>query len=638
MTFKANWEKTSTRVNLSEDLILKMLGTYYTGDNDVKSVSIIPGGCANINVLVQLNVADTPVILRVYLRDKESVHREQKISSLLLKKLPVPEFYHVGEYDGYTFAIIEYLPGQTLRDLLLKGKSPDISDIMFKVGRTLGEIAKIKFPSSGFFNKNFEVEKDITSEGFVDFCFECLENNKVKATLPQRQREQIKSIFRVYKNLLPGDTESNLVHADFDPANILVTEVNGKIEVSGILDWEFSFSGSTLCDVAGMLRYAHQMPNEYQDSFLKGLRGSGYELPSSWQITVNFLNINSLLDSLIRSDSENRPNQIKDIQELIAHILDVFSKVEVVPYDPRWPNIFDIEAKKIKAALGNSFTAIHHVGSTSVPGLAAKPKIDIIACVNNLNFDHQGLANLNYEYRGGFNLPLRKSFTYRSTDLNVNLHIFEENDPEVELNLLFRDYLRKNVQARDQYAALKYQLLKDDASHKKDGAMYRGYTLGKHDLIQDILNKSGFKRLRFVICTHYTEWSAAKQFRNKYFFGPNKIEDPYTWTFDHKDHKHFILYKGINIVGYAHVQLWQENRAALRIIVIDEKEQGKGYGKEFMSLIDKWLRLEGYKSIHTESSPAALKFYQAINYVKMPFDDPDGYEGSPDDIEMGKLL
>ena len=115
--------------------------------------------------------------------------------------------------------------------------------------------------------------------------------------------------------------------------------------------------------------------------------------------------------------------------------------------------------------------------------------------------------------------------------------------------------------------------------------MYRGYTLGKHDLIQDILNKSGFKRLRFVICTHYTEWSAAKQFRNKYFFEPNKIEDPYTWTFDHKDHKHFILYKGINIVGYAHVQLWQENRAALRIIVIDEKEQGKGYATQVVSFM-----------------------------------------------------
>lgn len=253
MTFKAHWEKTSTRIHLSDDLIFKMLSFYYAAD-DIKSVSVLPGGCANINVLVQLNVADTPVILRVYLRDKESVYREQKISSFLPKKIPVPEFYHVGEYDGYRFAIIEYFPGQTLRDLLLKGRSPDISDIMCKVGGILGEIANIKFPSSGSFDKNLGVAKCITTEGLVEFCFECLENNKVKAILPEGQREQIKNIFRIYKNLLPGAAGKNLVHADFDPANILVTEVNGKIAVSSILDEACSFAGSTLWDVASMLR------------------------------------------------------------------------------------------------------------------------------------------------------------------------------------------------------------------------------------------------------------------------------------------------------------------------------------------------------------------------------------------------
>jgi hypothetical protein len=199
-------------------------------------------------------------------------------------------------------------------------------------------------------------------------------------------------------------------------------------------------------------------------------------------------------------------------------------------------------------------------------------------------------------------LPLRKTFTYCSSDLNVNLHIFEKNDPEIELNLLFRDYLRAHPEERDKYAALKYQLLNDEASHKKDGSMYKGYTLGKHDLIQDILKKAGFNRLRFVICTHYAEWEAAKGFRNKYFSGPNNIEDPYTWTFDHKDHKHFILYQGASIVGYAHIQLWPEQRAAIRIIAIDEKYRDKDYGKEFMALIKKWLVLQGY----TECSHLAI--------------------------------
>ena len=312
--------------------------------------------------------------------------------------------------------------------------------------------------------------------------------------------------------------------------------------------------------------------------------------------------------------------------------------IEVVPYNPNWPCVFHVEATKIRTALGDWFHEIYHVGSTAVPGLDAKPTIDIIACVKDLNFDAQGLTDLGYEYRGGFNIPLRKCFTHRSVGLSVNLHVFEKDDPEVDLNLLFRDYLREHPQVRDQYATLKYKLLEDEFSQKKGAAMFRGYTLGKHKLIQDILKKTGFSRIRFVICAHELEWAAAKQFRNTYFFESHKTEDPETWTFEHKDHKHLILYKGVNIVGYAHVQLWPENRAALRMIAIDEKEQGKGYGGEFLSLIEKWLRLEGYKSIHTESSPIALKFYQAVGYIEMPFKDSDISVVFSDDIEIGKFL
>ena len=55
-----------------------------------------------------------------------------------------------------------------------------------------------------------------------------------------------------------------------------------------------------------------------------------------------------------------------------------------------------------------------------------------------------------------------------------------------------------------------------------------------------------------------------------------------------------------------------------------------------MSLIEKWLRLEGYKSIYTESAPAALRFYRSIHYVEMPFNDADGYQSDPSDTPMGK--
>lgn len=78
---------------------------------------------------------------------------------------------------------------------------------------------------------------------------------------------KIRRYFNEYAYALPDKEEKHLVHADFDPANILVDKINGSWCVSGILDWEFSFSGSVLCDVANMLRYAHEMPPASYQSY-----------------------------------------------------------------------------------------------------------------------------------------------------------------------------------------------------------------------------------------------------------------------------------------------------------------------------------------------------------------------------------
>jgi len=317
MIFKENWEKTNAKLHLLDGLILKMLGTYFN-ENDIKSVSVIGGGCANINILAHLKNANDPVILRVYLLDGQSAYREQKASELLNGKLPVPKFYHIAESFGYTFAITEYFPGKTLRSFLLSDKKIDISRVMFKVGEALGVISNITFPSSGVFNRNLEIKKIVGCSLFINFC---LKNTNVKTIITQEQRRQIKNLFKTYKNLLPDETDRSLVHADFNPANILVVENKGELEISGILDWQFSFSGSSLFDVANMLRYAHKMPDDYQNSFLEGLLSTHYQLPNSWQITTHLLNILLLLDCLSRSVPENSPNQTEDIKELISHIL-----------------------------------------------------------------------------------------------------------------------------------------------------------------------------------------------------------------------------------------------------------------------------------------------------------------------------
>lgn len=168
--------------------------------------------------------------------------------------------------------------------------------------------------------------------------------------------------------------------------------------------------------------------------------------------------------------------------------------------------------------------------------------------------------------------------------------------------------------------------------------MFTGYNLGKDAFIRKVLSAANFNRIRIMKCTHYAEWETAKRLRNKYFFDPLSISDPYTWTFDHPEHVHFILYQGVEIIGYAHIQFWPEHRAALRIIVIDEDYRQHGLGSQFLQLCEQWLKKQGIRTLHDEARPNVVSFYSRNGYTEMPFEDPSGEPPSPNDIAMGKNL
>lgn len=313
-------------------------------------------------------------------------------------------------------------------------------------------------------------------------------------------------------------------------------------------------------------------------------------------------------------------------------------KIEVVPYDSEWPRLFEIEATQIEAALADNCLAVHHVGSTSVPGLCAKPKIDIILVVKNMGLIKDSLEKVGYEYRGEFNIPLHFGFRKRPPLSNINLHVYEEGNPEIELNLLFRDYLRSHPEALDEYATLKVNLVQQDVSHQRIQGPFSGYNLGKDAFIKRVLDQAGFAGVCMRLSTHYDEWEAVRHFRKKYFFDKVPMADPFTWTFEHPDHRHLVLYQGTKIIGYAHIQLWPEQRAALWIIVIDESLRSQGFGAQFLSLCERWLKLNGFRILQAQASPAAYPFYIKHGYVETPFNAPDGYEGDPQDIDVGKNL
>ncbi|MFB4196372.1 GrpB family protein [Streptomyces carpaticus] len=134
--------------------------------------------------------------------------------------------------------------------------------------------------------------------------------------------------------------------------------------------------------------------------------------------------------------------------------------VNVVEYDPRWPGRFEREAARIREALGRRVSRVEHVGSTSVPGLAAKPVIDIVLAVSDSSDESRYLPELE---AAGYFLYAREPdwFEHRLLKTpadDVNLHVFTLGASEIDRMVALRDHLRQNASDRRRYATVKREL------------------------------------------------------------------------------------------------------------------------------------------------------------------------------------
>src|SRR5215213_11897336 len=131
--------------------------------------------------------------------------------------------------------------------------------------------------------------------------------------------------------------------------------------------------------------------------------------------------------------------------------------IEIVDYDPGWPQLFAREADRVRAALGDRVLLLEHVGSTSVPGLAAKPWIDMVLIVADSADEPAYVPALE---AAGYELRIREPDWYehrmfRRLDPGVHLHVFSPGCVEVERMLRFRDRLRSNESDRRLYERTK---------------------------------------------------------------------------------------------------------------------------------------------------------------------------------------
>lgn len=166
------------------------------------------------------------------------------------------------------------------------------------------------------------------------------------------------------------------------------------------------------------------------------------------------------------------------------------SAVLIVDYDPEWPRQFAVEAAKIRARLGERALVLEHAGSTSVPGLAAKPILDILLVVADSADEPTYVPDLE---RAGYVLRTREPewFEHRvlkGVDPAVNLHVFSPGCPETERMLLMRDWLRTHDDDRELYESTKRELA------QRTWKYVQNYADAKTEVVEAILARAHSNR------------------------------------------------------------------------------------------------------------------------------------------------
>ena len=170
----------------------------------------------------------------------------------------------------------------------------------------------------------------------------------------------------------------------------------------------------------------------------------------------------------------------------VGELVPLVAPIQIVDYDPEWPRLYERDAMRVQSILGDRVLLLEHVGSTSVPGLAAKPKIDMLLVVANTANEPAYVPAME---TAGYVLTIREPDWYehrmfKGPDTDINLHVFSSGCAEIDRMLLFRNWLRNNESDRLLYELTKRQLARNNWKYMQN------YADAKTAVVNEILTRA----------------------------------------------------------------------------------------------------------------------------------------------------
>ncbi len=307
---EADWERTTEYLTVDAPTVARLLGA------PVGRVTLLTGGKANTNYKIE--VADGPLVLRLYERDPSAADREQRLLDLVGDAMPTPRRRGVGTTEtGVPYALFDFVHGEHPHRVMTQSNARAIG---VALGRSLAGLEAVTPPGDrvtlGLLSETLGFTETFESveSSFLDLIGSSLRHGPAADRLGELAASLVSKLDVMARRLAAVDTWRGLVHGDYKFSNILVRDTR----TAAVLDWEFACAFTPLLDVAIMMRHRDSFPPDYVAGFEDG-HGA---LPDDWRTLSRVIDLMNLVGFL--NGPIDRPRLFQDVRERIAVTLSEF--------------------------------------------------------------------------------------------------------------------------------------------------------------------------------------------------------------------------------------------------------------------------------------------------------------------------
>jgi aminoglycoside phosphotransferase (APT) family kinase protein len=286
----------------------------------ITSVERVEGGLTNTLYRIETTDGSVSLCLRIFAAGRLPWERELKILALVSPSLPVPEVLLAdcgGADFGHPYLIYRWIEGIMLNKFRRQMSPAALISVAEPLGRLLASVASFSFVDgfNGALNDALAVKPPI--EVLLSLNEEALRRGPARKRLGAALADAMCSRFDAGAvRLCELDRAISLVHGDLGWRNILVAPAeDGGWRISGLIDWEAAFSGSSLWDVGSLFRYSRRYSETFCQRFERGYRDAGGALPDDWLRTARLLDATIQVATL--NEEQERPVVLAECRELI---------------------------------------------------------------------------------------------------------------------------------------------------------------------------------------------------------------------------------------------------------------------------------------------------------------------------------